>query len=197
MDNACLIVTANQKKAKIFSEDLESQVELPAEALKAIENCNQVNIIAAPFLSTIFARERYFSKSIELPVKNGEDKKYMVVVFGSPEGLETELKNSTDPMSLMSHQFMINSKSNEYINEIQNKLVFQVYKIIELFTTTKNIDNYLVNYELLRLQETFYDDGLDLFNMLLKEISFHNSGDTLKILTKDDEEYNYFSESSN
>lgn len=68
----------------------------------------------------------------------------------------------------------MNKRANFWVNEIQNKFAIQIWKIMNLFCGPKNVDNYMVNFELLRLQECFYEDGLDFFNMLLKEVSYGN-----------------------
>jgi hypothetical protein len=103
----------------------------------------------------------------------------LVIIFGSPEALETDKKNNASALGLIAHELMVNERGNYWVNEIQNKFVYQIWKIIYLFCGEKNVDNYMVNFELLRLQECFYEDGLDFFNMLLKEISYGNVGDRL------------------
>lgn len=160
-----MLVNSDKKKATVYVNEHKKEIDVDSETIRKIERTDRVSSISLKVLDDYYSRENYNCKSIELlPDENG-DKRFMCIVYGSSDiPAEKVGSNLASPM----YGFMLNKKADYMLSAFQDKFVYQIYKLIDLFNSHRYdtmLDNYLVNQSMLRLQEVFFEDGFDLFNM--------------------------------
>ena len=190
-ETAFMILDSKTCIGKVYArEDTHKFYINSAEFMKAATNTTCVNVTEAPFMEGIYFKKNYFTKSVELPGDESEDKKYLVLLLGSSDENINDNRKFSDFFRMM-----LNSDKNYNLNQIQGKLIVHIYNFIKIFDKeVEQPDYYMINKRIMKIQEAFYQNSYDIYNLTLKHLS--KSSQNVQILTREDQKYDKLMEST-
>lgn len=192
-ETAFMVLNIDSNSAVVYAKDEKHSFDLTehTEFTKKVQSKPNVNDIQAPFLQKIFSKTSFYTKTVELPPNESGHKQMLVVFFGSTEDNINDARKYNGIFHMM-----LNSENSYHLNLIQDKLITQIHNFIKLFNKTEEQPDYfLVNRGILKIQETFYQNGFDLYNMIIKNLCKKTS-ENLQILTRENQKYDQLMEST-